>query len=277
MKHLRFALVGALAVAAAFMGAPAFAGVFDGYVADCTAVTSTSCTEITTTGYNRQAVTMNGIAGGVVVNGNYFTFSQAGTGGATIAGRAIYDAVTGGNLLAVIPVATALVLPTYGDRVDVGGLKFTLTGYSAVLNADAITANWAAGASIGTTADGSTVSPGVPVQMVRGKALAYPGDYDPIYSVGNTQVTGFSVAIPNGTSTYGISGAGTLAAGTIALQAAPTEGEVQRIECDVTVTALTITVPSGYAAIGTLPTTCGANAAHWLQYFVAAHKVRVLF
>jgi len=277
MKHLRFALVGALALAAAFVGAPAHAGLFDGYLAECTAVTTTSCTEITTTGYARQPISFNGLYGGVVSNATYFSFSQAGTGGATIAGRAIYDAATGGNLVAVIPVASALTLPVIGDRGDTGTIKFTLTGYSTIVNVDAVNTNWLAGTAIGTTPDGSSVTPGVNVQVLRGKAYAYLGDYDPLYSVGNTQVTGFTVTIPNGVSTYGVTGAGTLATGTINLQVAPTEGEVQRIECDVTVTSLTISVPSGYAAVGTLPTTCGANAAHWLQYFVAAKKVRVLF
>jgi hypothetical protein len=253
------------------------AGVFDGYLAECTAVTATTCTEIATTGYNRQAITFNGLAGGLVTSGNYYSFSQSGTGGATIAGRAVYDAATGGNLLAVIPVATSVVLPTYGDRGSPGSLQFTLTGYSGVYSADAISANWLAGTTIGTAPDGSSVSVGVNVQMGRGKAAAYVGGLDPLYSVGNVQTTGFAVTIPNGISTYGIGGAGTLATGAVSLSATPGDGQIQRLFCDVTVTTLTLTAPSTYSFIGTAPTTCGPNAAHEFQYFVAAKKVRVLF
>ena len=275
MKRLFSALL--VAGAALCATTSAQARIFDGWLGDCVAVTATSCTEVTTAGYARQAVSMSGLSGGVVVNTNSITFPQVGTGNAVLAGRAVYDAPTGGNLVLVLPVATAYSVPTIGDRLDTGAVKFTIAGYTGTVSADVISAAWQAGTAIGTTTDGSSVTVGVNVAAARGVASAYLGASDALYSVGATQTTGFAVTIPTGVSTYGISGAGTLAAGSVALQATPSEGEVQRLYCDVTVTALTVTPGAGYAFIGTPPTTCGANASHEFQYFVAAKKVRVLF
>jgi hypothetical protein len=275
MKTFAYAAIAVFCMLA--MSPVAKAGALNGWLADCTAVTTTSCTEVTTSGYARQAITFNYVANGVIAQANSFTFAQAGTAGASLAGRAVYDASTGGNLQLVIPLAATATVPSYGDRGDVGSLKFTLAGSPNLTSLDGYVASYAAGATLGATPDGSSVTAGIALQAAYGRIFTYPGDYDPLYSVGNTETTGFSVTIPNGTSTFGISGAGTLSTGTIVLQASPFDGELQRLYCDVTVTALTITAPSGYSFIGTAPTTCGASAPHLLQYFVGAKKVRVLF
>jgi hypothetical protein len=274
MKRLTLAIAGLLAFGLVHS---ARAGVFDGYLAECSAVTATTCTEPTATGYTRQPISFNGIGGGTVVSASPYTFPPVATATISLAGRAIFDAPAGGNLLAVVPLASAATTPSYGDRAEAGAIRFTIPGYAGAINADTISALWPAGTTIGTTPDGSAVTAGVNVQMARGKAQAYAGGSDPIYSVANTQTTGFTATIPNGISTYGVTGAGTLATGTINLQAVPTEGELQRLLCDVTVTTLTVTPQSGYSFIGTPPTSCGANAAHEFQYFVAAKKVRILF
>lgn len=70
----------------------------------------------------------------------------------------------------------------------------------------------------------------------------------------STPLTGFSITIPNGVSTYLITPAGTLATGTFTLPAAPYEGQVVEIVSSQTQTAVTIAASAGHTISGTAAT-----------------------
>lgn len=82
-------------------------------------------------------------------------------------------------------------------------------------------------------------------------------------------VTGFSATILDDKAAYIVSGAGTLATGTITMKANPLSGEVVRIGCMVTVTSLTISPNAGQAISGAA-TTCGPTAPASYLYNSAA-------
>ena len=246
----------------------------DGYLAECTAVAAGQCTEVTATGYARQPVFFNNAVKGVAPLGSSFFFGPASAG--TIAGRAIFDAPTGGNLVLVLPLATPLVIGTQGDNGDVGALKPTFTALVNLQAGELLNTTMLAGSTIGTTLDGSAITAGVNLTLFRGILSPAVPDGDNSYRQ-VPQVTGFSYQIPNGVSTVDIGGTGTLATGTLLLQLAPADGSRQVILCDVTVTALTLTPNTGQTAVGTLPSTCGANASHELRFMGANRTWHVLY
>ena len=162
-------LVTAAALCGLLASAPlAHADLFVGWLADCTAVTATTCTELTATGYARQPVVFNVPAFGKSVNTAPYSFAQTVTG--TIAGRALYDAATGGNLDVVMPLATPLaIVSPPGDRGDVAALSLTVTALAGAPNGSFSQAAVASGAAVGTTQDGSTATAGSALTITRGQ------------------------------------------------------------------------------------------------------------
>ncbi len=275
-------LLGASVLAFASTASAHFA---DGWLSDCSAVSAGSCTEVAPAGYARQPIFfLTPTNSGILTNGQPFYFPQT-TAGLSIAGRALYDAPTGGHLLAVIPWTVAQTAGSTGDRGDVGAFSISLTGYTTNYVGDAIVANYASGATLGTNAtlvngvaDGAVVTTGTQLAVWRGILAADTGSLiDPFYLSTPTQTTGFTYTVPNGVTTVLINAAGTLATGAINLQAAPVDGAIQTLLCAATISTLTINVPATWTAVGTLPTACGANASHQLFYSAAAKKVYVLF
>lgn len=271
---MRFVLLGAMAAMALAAAGRADAKSIDGWLGQCSATAAAACTEPTSASYARQPISFASPIKGVTISSTPYQFSQAGLG--TVAGRAIFDAPTGGHLLVVLPLATSYAVPSQGDYGDVGALRFTWSAMTGIANGDAFSSSFLAGATVGATPDGSAVTVGTNETFTRGVLAAYPGSVDPI-PVQVTEATGFSYQIPTGDSTVDVLGAGTLAAGTLILPQAPANGFLQRIECGVTVTALTVTPGTGTAITGNAPTTCGANASHELQYQAGNSTWSILF
>jgi hypothetical protein len=138
-----------------------------GYLGDCTAVTATTCTESTATGYARQPIILSTPMFGKSVNSIPFSFAQTVLG--TIAGRALFDAPTAGNLLVVMPLANPLTIAPPGDRADVGALSLTVTALAAVFNGSFSQAAVASGAAVGTTQDGSSATAATALTITRGQ------------------------------------------------------------------------------------------------------------
>lgn len=270
----RSSLLGAACAAALMLPYAVEAKTIDGWLAQCTAVGTGTCTEQTASGYARQPISFATLGSGVTVTATPYSFAQGVTG--TIAGRAVYDAATGGHLLAVLPVATPYTISSIGDRADVGALKFTIAALASFPIPEAYSGSYPAGATLGTMVDGSAVTAGTNETVTRGVLAANLGSVDALPAQ-PTLTTGFSYQIPASTSTVDILGAGTLAAGTVILPQAPANGQIERLECSVTVTALTLSPGTGSTIVGTAPTTCGPNASHEAQFLASTSTWALLF
>jgi hypothetical protein len=137
----------------------------DGYIALCGAVGTGTCTELSASGYARQPVYFTAPVKGVSPLGNPVSFQIA----ATIAGRAIYDAPTGGNLIMVMPVAATITSP--GVNYDVGAIKLTFTALAPYQFGETYIGKVAATTAMGTTSDGTTLTSGVALDFFRGEVL----------------------------------------------------------------------------------------------------------
>ncbi len=271
---MRFALLGVICMTALLLGHPVDAKTIDGWLGQCAAVTALTCTEPTAPGYARQPVSFATLGKGLTVNATPFTFGQAPL--PVVAGRAIFDAPTGGHVLVVLPLAAPYTVPANGDQADVGGLRFTFAALATYTAAEAFTGSFASGAVLGATPDGSTVTAGTNETMTRGVLAANLGSADAL-PVQVTEATGFTYQIPPSTSTVDIQGAGTLATGGVILPQAPVSGQIERLLCDVTVTTLTLTPGAGATFVGTAPTTCGPNASHEFEYLAGNATWHFLF
>ncbi len=208
---MKRSLVGLAAVALLSLASavPAHALFISGFLAQCTAVATGSCTEQTASGYARQPIVFSAISNATnstttasVSQAMPYSFAQ--TVGGSIAGHAIYDAPTGGNLLAVLPYAASTTIPSIGDRGDVGSLGFTVptaVGYPAA----GLNTIYQAGATIGATPDGSVVSTGVAFKVKHGDGYPFYGSTDPTTRQ-VTETTGFSYTVPPGVSALNIKG-----------------------------------------------------------------------
>jgi hypothetical protein len=89
-----------------------------GFLGLCSAAGAGAATEIAAAGYNRQPVQFSTPQAGVSVNVRPWTFGPV-AGITSTAGRAIFDAPVGGNLLLVLPHA-APRLPMAPGALDLG-------------------------------------------------------------------------------------------------------------------------------------------------------------
>ena len=262
-----------------FGATPARAMLLSGFLGQCSATATGSCTEVAATGYARQPVSFSNLSSSTASSvvtaysllASPYSFAQSLTG--AIMGHAVYDALTGGNLIAVIPYAAAYT-PSTGDHGDVGSLSFTVAAASG-FPADGLNLTYQAAAPIGVTPDGSTVSTGIAFKVEHGQGYPFYGSADPTTRQ-IVELTGFTYAAPAGVSAVNFKGAGTLASGSAALPLPATDGFLFRLSCSVTITALTMTVP-GATVVGALPTTCGPAASHELQYYAGDATWHVLF
>jgi hypothetical protein len=271
-----------LAVLSAALVSGAQASFIAGFLAQCTAMTSTSCTEQTETGYARQPIQFGPIANTVslstvtprIAQSIPYAFAQGVTG--TIAGHAIYDAPTNGNLLLLIPYAAAYTIPSIGDRGDVGSIQINLSS-GANYPPDGLNAVFQTGATLGTTVlDGSTVTFGTGFMVQHGQGFTLFGDSDAATRQ-VTETTGFSYTVPTGVTSVDIKAAGTLATGGITLPIPLADGTLFKLACSITITTLTVTAGSGATIVGTAPTTCGTGASHELEYYAGDTSWHVLY
>jgi hypothetical protein len=265
MRNVRAALM-----VAAMLAAPmaAHATMFDGYLADCSAITATSCTELSSAGYARQPISFGDAVKGVSRNTVPYSFGSTGSG--SIVGRALFDAPTGGNLVAVIPLATAITAPPV-DQADSGTITLNVAALAAYQVGRSYSGTIAAGATIGTSGDGSTVTAGIKDAIRQGYLTAALPNFDASYLGPVTQTTGFAITSLTIQAHYVVHGAGTLATGAVQLPSNPTDGQTFTLACDVTVTGLTISVASGFTLSGA-PTSCGPTAGREWFYVGGAAK-----
>ena len=252
-------------------GMPAGATMLDGYAALCTAVAAGTCSELASAGYARQPVSFSDAVLGASVNATPLSFGAGGVG--PIAGRAVYDAPAGGNLIAVIPLATPLV-QTPQNLADVGSIRLTIAALSAFQNSKLYSGTVAPGAALGATPDGSTVTAGVKDVFRSGVLTAALPSFDASYTGPVPQVTGFAITGLTNQASFILSGAGTLASGSLTLPATPTDGQSFRFSCAVTVTTLAVNVVTGQSLVGS-PTTCGPTAGH--EWFYAGGVAKTWF
>lgn len=267
MKRL-FAL--GLLLATLLLPGLARADLITGFLADCTAVTTTTCTEFSGTGYGRQPIRLSDPVFGVTVNRGAFSFGNAVTG--PIAGRAIYDAATGGNLVLILPFAAAQTVTI--DQGDVGAISLTVTGLTTLQNAANFSAPYAAGGTVGTMADGSTATAGVVASISKG-ALSAQSQAAQNYFRHPATTTGSSLTIPANYNAYIVAGAGTIAALTLTMNTAVPDGALLKLFCEITVTSLTITAGATQTVLGTI-TTCGPSLGHEWLYEAGAQKTWVM-
>jgi len=140
---------------------PAWAqNAFVGYLAAGTG--TGTFTEETGGGYARQAITFGPLANGATSNTAGATFGPA-TGAAwpTITEQAIYDAATGGNLIAWWPLATPQTVAPGGTApVAQGGIHLRLTDLAGVASGSPAYAEvWSAGTVFGMTGASGTGMP----------------------------------------------------------------------------------------------------------------------
>lgn len=140
----------------------------DAYVGLCTAAGTGTATELIGSGYQRQSIAFNVIspylAGvgsaramtGRAVNATSITF-QGGSApaGTVLAGRAIYDAPTAGNLLLVLPFGSGPRTVAPSGPVDfIDATQITLEGASFT---QAFSGQFIAGATLGTCYDAKDI------------------------------------------------------------------------------------------------------------------------
>lgn len=84
-------------------------------------------TEVTGGGYARQAITFGAASGGAMSNSALVSFTASGANFGTVAAVGIFDAVSGGNLLAWDGITSAVV--DDGDTIEfaIGDIDLTLT------------------------------------------------------------------------------------------------------------------------------------------------------
>jgi len=83
-------------------------------------------TEVSGSGYARQAVTFGAASSGVTANTSTHTYTAAGGAWGTITHFGIFDALTGGNLLWHGAVTTSRTIAD-GESLTVAASAFTLT------------------------------------------------------------------------------------------------------------------------------------------------------
>lgn len=126
----------------------------DGFLALCPTVGVGACTEPTATNYYRQPISFARSINGVSVSSIPFNFGQAVSSAGPFAGRAVFDAPAGGNLLLVLPFPAPRTL---GGRIpdagDVGTIRLLFDALAAYPNGDAYSGSFAASAAVGQTYD----------------------------------------------------------------------------------------------------------------------------
>lgn len=130
----------------------------DGFLALCSAVGTGTCVEMAGPGYSRQPISFSTPKSGLSVSTKPFNFGFANVTG-PIAGRAIYDAPTGGNLLLVLPHATSRPIPG-GGPVDAGADNFIsliFTALQSLADGAVYSGSIAAGAVAGSCYDQADV------------------------------------------------------------------------------------------------------------------------
>ncbi len=129
-----------------------------GFLALCTTAGGGAATEVSGSGYARQAVSFSNPASGVSKLAQPFTFGDPAING-PLAGHALYDAPTDGNLLLVMPFPASQPIPFAGpvDAGDVGSITLVLTALATFPSAEAFSGTFGAAAVLGAVYDAAGV------------------------------------------------------------------------------------------------------------------------
>ena len=121
----------------------------DGFIALAATIGTGTCTEVTAPGYNREPISFGTPMDATAFNTTPWSFGALLPG--IVAGLAIYDAPTGGNLLLVMPFsARRTYLPGFSPRVgDSGTLRLRFSAMAGFHNGAAYSGTVAAGAVVG--------------------------------------------------------------------------------------------------------------------------------
>ncbi len=145
----------------------------DGYLALGTG-SGTTFTELTGSGYGRLAISLPALVNAATSLGSGVTFAASGTWPSATQ-KAVYDAVSGGNLLFFWNTKAPLTLASGATyTVVAGALSMTFPSLAALVPPASTLI--AAGSVIGLTADGNLIYAGVTLQYTNGALAAYgPG------------------------------------------------------------------------------------------------------
>ena len=142
----------------------------DGFLALCSTVGTGVCTEPTVAGYSRQPISFSASIKGVAVSSVPFTFRPTTTASGSFAGRAIYDAPTGGNLLLVLPFPSARTPSGRAtDAGDVGYVRLLFDALATYPTGDAFSGTFALGATVGQWYDDLSLNVPWMVQVSGGR------------------------------------------------------------------------------------------------------------
>ncbi|MBV9859878.1 MAG: hypothetical protein JO038_07240 [Alphaproteobacteria bacterium] len=164
-----------------------------GFLGLCSAVALGTATEVMTPGYSRQPISfdaprLTGLdeglpAGSMVVSRNSRAWSFGALGAGPLAGRAIYDAPTGGQLLLVLPYGSGpRPAPMNGpvDSGQPGDISLIFSGVQPLGDAaEAWSGTYPAGAVIGTCFDTNDIA---------GRSVVTGGRYGLVFSAGAMSV-----------------------------------------------------------------------------------------
>jgi hypothetical protein len=130
---------------------------FDGYLSLCSAVGTGTATEVA--GVVRVPMSFSVPKNGVSVNTRSWNFGAGYYLTGPYAGRALYDAPTGGRLLLVMPFYAPRAQPGSGpaDNGDVADINLLITALAGYPDASAYTGTLTASTAIGTTWDAKEV------------------------------------------------------------------------------------------------------------------------
>ena len=162
-----------------------------GFLALASACSPGACIEQVGGVYARQPISFSEPVRGRSVSTVPYTFGNPAISG-PIAGRAIFDAPVGGNLLLVMPRATPPYVGGPVDEGEAGFLSLIFTALQAYPDAAAFSGSFAAGAVLGTCYDQNEVLG--PSGMVVGVS----GNYGPAAIASSPMTAGVALTIRRG-------------------------------------------------------------------------------
>ena len=201
------------------------------------------------------------LAGALTVTG-----ALVGNGGATITGGLNVTGTVTGTGFSNYFASPAPIGLTVANTGAFTSLSATSTvsgaGFDAYLAASLLS-NPPIGTTAANTGKFTTLQTTGVATIVGYSNSGYAADAGVVLS---TQLTGFGITLVNNQTTI-LSGAGTLATGTITMPAAPVNGQISKTAFDVTVTALTVS-PNAGQTLRNAPTTMSAGTA--MEYIYKA-------
>lgn len=160
-----------------------------GFLALCSAVGTGTCTEVGGGDYARQAIAFGTPRNGLSLSVTPYSFGYPAMTG-PVAGRAIFDAPTGGNLLLVLPHATPRPIAGPIDTADAGFISLFFTAMQNYPDGSAFSGAFTAGSTVGSCYDELEV-------LARGAKVA-GGGYVPAAINSSPMTAGVALTVKRG-------------------------------------------------------------------------------